>query len=77
MPVVKDQVGNNIAEGDEVAFEGKFGPVTIQKITTVMEPGPMNGGTIVEGLQLVRWFVPPNLPPVIPAFKITHPLKVN
>jgi hypothetical protein len=70
--IVLDQAGNQISEGDVVVYEGKFGPVHVKKITPIMEPGPMHGGVIVEGMQMVRWHIPPGAPPIIPAFK---PLK--
>lgn len=71
--IVMDQLGNKLEEGTEAIFEGKFGPVTIKKITPVMDAGPMNGGILVEGLQLVRFFIPPQAPPVIPVYKVMKP----
>lgn len=71
--VVKDQRGNNIVEGEEVVYQGGLSTATIQKITSVMDNTPMNGGIIVEAVHVIRWVIPPSAPPVLPAFKVSKP----
>lgn len=68
MPVAKDEVGNQIAEGDYLVFNGGRG--RIAKIEPILQQGPYNGGVRVSVHHEIDFALPPGHTNIVGVHKV-------